>query len=155
MAQRPDIQYIQFYTDGSAARQLQPKAPRKKKRSSVKSAQRKPQVIYLDPLALGGILVSAVMLVLMVIGCVQLLDAQQEALVMENYVASLRIENAELTAAYESGYDLEEVEKTALALGMVPVEQVKTISIALEKPQSVEEPTYWQKVCVFFENLFA
>lgn len=155
MAQRSDIQYIRFYTDGSAARQLQPKAPRKRKKSPVKSAQSKPQVIYLDPLALSGILVSAVMLVLMVIGCVQLLDAQQQALAMENYVASLKIENAELTATYESGYDLEEVEKTALALGMVPVDQVEKITIQLEKPEPVKEPTYWDRACAFFENLFA
>ena len=48
---------------------------------------------------------------------------------MEQQVAELRAENAALQAEYESGYDLADVERTALALGMVPKEQVEHVTL--------------------------
>ncbi|MBO5954057.1 MAG: hypothetical protein J6Q53_08105 [Oscillospiraceae bacterium] len=160
MARKLDIQYIQYYTDGSAARQLEPKTPRKRKSAPPKvRRQKKQQVIYVDPLAMCGIVVSAVMLVLMIVGSVQLYTAQQQAVQMENYVYSLQEKNAVLTHTYETGYDLEQVKNSALALGMVPVEQVQTITIVVDQPEEEINQevhlSYWERTCAFLEGLFA
>ena len=66
MARRPDIQYVRYYTDGSAARQLEPKAPRKKQQLP-KVKQQPKQTLYIQPMAIAGVLLSAVMLVMMIV----------------------------------------------------------------------------------------
>ncbi len=155
MARKPDVQYIQYRTDGNAAHQLQllnhvtvkqmlPKAPRKKER-----------VIYVDPLAWGGILVSAVMLILMVVGMAELFTLKNQTQQMESYVSQLYSQNYHLNAEYEAGYDLEEIEKTAHVLGLVPVEE-KTVTVSMpEENLTVEQPTVWERMSAFFERLFA
>lgn len=158
MARQPEIQYIRPYTDGSTARQLELLPQRKAKTKLPKVRKVKPLVIQVDLLALCAIAVAAVMLVMLVSGCIRLGEAREETARMASYVSSLRNENAELKHQYQSGYDLETVEKTAQALGMVPVEDVTHITLTGEEPQ-VEihfyEPTFWEKVIVFFEGLFA
>lgn len=156
MARKSDIQYVQFYTDGSAARQIAPKPPRRKKpERQVRPQQQKKLVVRVDPVALAGIVVAAVMLVLMAVGIFRLQDAQEEAAAMERYVTSLQGEQDHLQYVYKNGYDLDEVEKMALALGMVPVDEVKRIPIVVTVPQAPPEPTIWESICVFFEELFA
>ena len=158
MARQPEIQYIRPYTDGSAARQLELLPQRKPRTKLPKVRKVKPLIIPVDLTALCGILVAAVMLVMLVSGCIQLQQARAETERMASYVSSLRNENAELKHEYQSGYDLETVEKTALALGMVPAEEVTRITIEGEEPQvEIEfyEPTFWEKVASFFDGLFA
>lgn len=155
MARKPDIQYIRFYTDGSAARQLEPKLPKKKKTSSPKARKQKVRVIHVDPLALGGIVVSAVMLVMMIVGSVQLYTVRQQEQRMRSHVSTLQEENMQLHATYETGYDIEAYEKAALAMGMVPMEDTTRIAISVSEPEPVAEPTLWEQIWVFFTGLFA
>jgi len=64
------------------------------------------------------------------------------------------IENAELMTAYQEGYDLEEVETMALALGMVPNTQVRTVR--MDVPGVAEETSGpWEQVWIFLTGLFA
>lgn len=155
MAQKLEVQYIQYYTGGSAAYQLDEAKPRRKKSILPKLPVLKPRVIHVDPLAVAGIVVSSVMLVLMAVGCAQLYEARQQVLQMEDYVLTLQEENAVLIETYETGYDLATVKESALALGMIPVQEANTVTISVEKPQ-VEQPlTGWQRVCAFLEGLFA
>ena len=49
----------------------------------------------------------------------------------------------------------EEIEKAALALGMIPQEQAQSITISVPMPEAVEEPSFWEKTAVFLEGLFA
>ena len=77
MARKEEIRYIQFYTDGSAAKKIAPRWPAATPKK--KPAQKKKQILYVDPLALGGVIVAAVMLVLMIIGVCKLNAVQQEA----------------------------------------------------------------------------
>ena len=155
MARKPEVQYIRYYTDGSAARQLEPKAPRKRKTALPKSQRQKRKVVYVDPVAIGGIAVSAVMLVMMAVGSVQMYNAHRQNVQMEAYVQSLSRENAVLQDTYEAGIDLEEIEQSALALGMIPEAQAQTFTVSVEMPQIVEEPTFWEKVGAFLTGLFA
>lgn len=133
MVRKPDIQYVRCYTDGSSARALQ-LFPAKTKTVLPRAKKKKVHVFNLDPLAYAGILVSAVMLVLMIVNCVQLANIQKQTDAMSGYVDVLKEENARLTHDYRSGYDLMDVKKKALAMGMVPVEEVRHISVAVEAP---------------------
>lgn len=153
MARKVDVEYIQFYTDGSAARKLEPKKPRPAQKPRV-SRQKRVRV-FVDPIAIAGVIVAVVMLILMVVGVNQLKAAQAEAAAMERYVAQLLEENETLREAYDSGYDLETIERLARALGMVPKEDVDLVQIRLPEEPEVIEPTFWERVCAFFTDLFA
>lgn len=156
MARKTEIQYIRYYTDGSAARQLEIRPPRKKRSSLPKVRKQKKRVIYVDPLAVGGIFVSAVMLVLMAVGSFQLYAVQQQASRMESYVAALTEQNQVLSDTYESGYDLETVEEVALALGMIPADQAQTITIRIPEPGAAEEElSAWENFWAFLAGIFA
>ena len=73
---------------------------------------------------------------------------------MDAYVQSLRQENEALQKEYDAGYDLENVKQTAQALGMVPMEQVKQVTIHVEAPQQVQ-PSRWEQIRLFLAGLFA
>lgn len=154
MAKKPDIQYVRFCTDGSAARKLAPVAPLKTiKLPKIKKSKR--TVLHIDPLAFAGILMATVMIVLMGVGICQLSTARQELQVMNDYVQTLTEENQQLQRTFEESYDLEELEKTALALGLVPKDQVKHITIEVPPMQAEEEPGTWDRICTFLTGLFA
>ncbi len=156
MARKPEIQYVRYYTDGSAARQLEPKrAPHRKKQAVHRPYKEKKKLVYIDPLAIGGILVSAVMLVLMMVGISQYLTLRQQTVQMQRYVSQLEQENAVLTDTYEAGIDLESIEKSALALGMIPQEQAQHIIISVSGNDPVAEPDFWEQVAAFFRGIFA
>ena len=155
MARKPDIQYVRYYTDGSAARQLEVYSPRKNKTAAPRPKKQKGYVIYVDPLAVGGILLAAVMLVMMLVSSIQLAVARQELSTAQAYVTTLTQSNEQLRRTYDEGYDLEEVEKSALALGMIPISQATTIYVDVEEEEIVEEPTFWERVSMKLAELFA
>ena len=155
MARKPDIQYVRYYTDGSAARQLEVYSPRKNKTAAPRPKKQKGYVIYVDPLAVGGILLAAVMLVMMLVSSIQLAVARQELSTAQAYVTTLTQSNEQLRRTYDEGYDLEEVEKSALALGMIPISQATTILVDVEEEEIVEEPTFWERVSMKLAELFA
>jgi len=156
MAQRVDVQYVNFYTHGSVARRVAPAIPfnvgvkpRPKKR--------KMQRIYVDPVAMLGIVVAVCMLVMMALGLSQLRAEQQKTADMVEYVEILRMENERLQIKYTAECNLEVVEKTALALGMIPQAEAEHISVQVELPQAQDsEPvSIWQRIGTFLTGLFA
>ena len=120
MARQPDIQYVRFYTAGSAARKLEPSVdPRKQvELPQPKARRQRCRMIRIDPIALCAVAVAAVMLIAMVVGLVELASVSIRADKMESYAVQLQGENAQLRTEYESGYDLEEVEQKLTALGL-------------------------------------
>ena len=122
MSQKPKIQYVgQFYIHGSEARQLELQEKKKQAKSKLPLERlRKIEVIYLDPVAIFGIVTALVMRTVMILGVLQIRDDWKEYRVMSNYVSRLHSENAELQADYRSQYDLEDIRIKAQALGMVP-----------------------------------
>jgi len=155
MAKRPDVEYIRFYTDGSAALKLESavqaevsaqRAPRKIKRKK----------IYVDPVAMLSILVALCMLVTVVTGFVRLKQANDQVAVMQAYVDHLEAENAVLTHRYQSGYDLDAVRRTALALDMIPAEEATHITIQIPpETEQITNPTLWEQLGTFLTGLFA
>ena len=154
MAQRTDIRYVQFYTDGSAARKVAPVAPLKTiKLPKIKKQKR--ITLCIDPVAVASIGMALVMAVLIVVGMVQLNAARQDMQTMSAYVQTLQEENTQLQQTFTEGYDIEQVERTALALGLVPVEQVRHVSVTLPEIQEPVEPTAWEQFTTFLSGLFA
>ena len=156
MAYKPEIQYIQFYVDGSAAKQLDSLAsvendpkPAKKKRIHLKR-------IYIDPVAIIGIVVSVMLLITMSVGVFQLKQANEQAKAMQICVAQLRLDNRQLQEDYEETINLDKVHQQAMALGMIPASQAKVSAIVLPAMEAVEPPvTLWQQVTTFLASLFA
>lgn len=158
MALQPDIQYVRFYTAGSAARKLELQ-PQKNKAKVVapqrpQTSRQKKAVVYVDPVSVFAVVVAAVMLIAMAVGMLQLGSVNAETAKMESYVAQLRTENVQLRQDYENSYDLKDVEQKALEMGLVPIDQVETVII--DAPEIVEEPqsTFWENVGAFFSELF-
>lgn len=156
MAQRVDVQYIRYYTQGSAARRVLP-AVKQQTGTIPQMKKKKIQRIYIDPIATLGTLVAVCMLIAMVVGISQLRAEQQRTAEMTAYVEQLQEKNTALQTQYEEACDMEAVEKTALALGMIPSEQASRISIDVELP-AVEDHmpmSIWQRIGTFLTGLFA
>ena len=89
MARKPDIQYVRYYTDGSAARQLEILSPQKTKTTYPRTRRKKGYVIYVDPLAICSIVLAMVLLVCMVMGTLQIQSAWKDLETANRYVYNL------------------------------------------------------------------
>ena len=160
MARKADIQYIQhFYTDGTAARKIAfhnapKKAPLPLFEPEMMESDEKIRV-PVDPLAVVAIVAAAVLLVVMVANLLHFGALHRDQVALQEYVYMLSNENAQLQQTYQAGYDLAEIEAQALALGMVPAEQLQTVTINGRIPAQAAEPTFWEGVQQFFGELFA
>lgn len=156
MAPKHDILYVNFYTDGSAAKKIAPAFPASQPRKKPVAQRRKKTVVYLDPVAVCSLIVAGVLLIMMAVGLTQLQAAQADAASMESYLDELNTEKTRLQAEFDSQVDLESVEKTALAMGMVPKDQVTTVQIRVdEAPEETPAITIWDRMTAILTNLFA
>ena len=157
MSQKPKIQYVgQFYIHGSEARQLELQEKKKQAKSKLPLERlRKVEVVYLDPVAIFGIVTALVMLAVMILGVLQIRDDWQDYRIMSNYVSRLNSENAELQADYRSKYDLEDIRVKAQALGMVPRSELETQTVYVTVPQPEPEMTWLEELQWFLTGLFA
>ena len=154
---KPDIEYIQkYYSYGTEAKVIEYKPvqkPAKPKLPKQKKDQKRK--IYIDPVAFCGLVVAVVMLVVMALGVTQFMAVCDQHSQMQEYLTELKDENVRLNHEYHTGYDLEQVKTTALALGMIPVEEAETISIHVSVPQQAAEMTVWDEFVWFLSGLFA
>ena len=157
MANKYGIQYVNFYTDGSCAKKITQvrQAPRV---TLPKPKKHKRRVIYVDPVATLGIAVAVCMMIMMFVGLSQLQTERKQAQTMAQYVEYLDDRNAQLTEQFDSGYDLQEVERTALALGMQPQSQVPQTVVhvpADEVPVLPQKTTLLTRISAIINGLFA
>ena len=157
MSQKPKIQYVgQFYIHGSEARQLELQEKKKQAKSKLPLERlRKIEVVYLDPVAIFGIVTALVMLTVMILGVLQIRDDWKEYRIMSNYVSRLNSESAELQADYRSQYDLEDIRIKAQALGMVPKSDLEVRTVYVTIPQPEPEMTWLEELQWFLSGLFA
>lgn len=157
MAYKPEIQYIgQFYIHGSEARKLAEKKEQKQAKTTLPSQDfLRERKVHVDVLAIASLVMAAVLLVTMVVGAMGLQQAWQDMELAEKYVTLLQKEHRTLVRNYRSGYDLNQVRSAALALGMVPVEEVETRKIHVTVPQIQPEMTAWEEMVWFAQGLFA
>ena len=156
MSQKPKIQYVgQFYIHGSEARQLELQEKKKAKSKLPLERLRKMEVIYLDPVAIFGIVTALVMLTVMILGVLQIRDDWQEYRAMSNYGSRLNSENAEMWADYRSQYDLEDIRAKAQAMGMVPKSELEVRTVYVTIPQPEPEMTWLEEIQWFLSGLLA
>ena len=152
MTQKPEIQYVgQFYVYGSEAA-----VPKKKEEKQLIPKEHKEKLhrIYIDPLALAGIAAAIGLLAALVMGGIRLSRMWEARNYMDSYVSYLSLNNSTLKHNYRISYNLEEVEKMALDIGMVPESQVETRYVRVTVPEHKKAPTTWENIKWFFEGLF-
>lgn len=156
MALQPDIQYVQFYMDGSAARKIEPKRETGKTVRPMPRRKVRRRVVAVDPVALVGTVAAVIMLVAMAFGVAEYHETLLRAEQMSSYVEQLQNENAALNQVYRDSYDLEEVYEVATAIGMVPIENLEDIPISVELPRKTETSrNVWESITTFLAGLFA
>ena len=109
----------------------------------------------MDPLAICSIALAIVMLVCMVSATLQLQSAWQDLDTANQYVYELEKVNRQRMQQYRSGYSLDEIRAAAATLGLIPVEEAKTLTITVSVPEPEQEPTVWDDIVWFMEGLFA
>ena len=157
MNQKPKIQYVgQFYVHGSEARQLQLQEQKRQAKTKLPLARiQKIEKIYVDPVALAGIVVAVVMLVTMVLGAIQIKRDWEQYEQVSAYVSELKKENARKNHAYRLSYDLKDIESKALAMGLVPKSELQTATVVVTVPEPEPEMTRLDEIRFFLEGLFA
>lgn len=155
MTQRRPIEYVQFYTVGTAAKKVEVAKPKLAEPVFLPPIVHKRKKVYVDPVPVLGMLVAICMLFTMLIGVNHLRQVRQDTEAMEQYVLHLQQVNDEKQELYHNSYSLEEIEKTAIALGMVPADQVLHQIIDVSEPPAQEEPSLFDSVGTFLSGLFA
>lgn len=156
MARKTVVQYVSFYTAGSAAYKIEPVAVPKKKASLPKQRRAKKIRIFVDPVAVAGVCMAVVMLVMMLVGLGQWQTARRQEAQLAAYVAALEEQNADLQAQFEAGYDPQEIYDVATQMGMIPADQAQRVQVTVSAPAEVEEePSAWENFCTFLTGLFA
>lgn len=155
MVNRVDIQYVDFSIDGNAAKKIYA-APQKKVRLP-KEKKKSRYVLYLDPLSFCGIVLAVVMLVLMGAGVARLQEVNDQNRQMSAYVDTLSEKNVALREEFTQVCDLEEVERLALALGMIPKEDAPQTEISMYVPpeEAPKQMSLWEQIGLFLASLFA
>lgn len=154
MIQKPEIQYVgQFYVPGSEAPELAGK--NKPKAKLPKPRREKVRKICVDPIALAGMAVAAVMLVLLVVGAFRLESSWESYNKMSATLSELRRENAQVTHEYRTSLDLEHVRVSAEGMGMIPAGEAETAKVYVSLPKEEPEPTAWDDFIWFLKGLFA
>lgn len=152
---KSEMRYIQYYTAGSAARQLAPLRTEEAK-PAPRPRRRKRPVLYIDPVAIMGMVTAIILVVCMAIGFGACQQARQERMQMENYANSLEAENAQLAKTYAEGYDLDQIRLDAVLMGYVPESQVPHITIDSPAPvQQEEQPGFMESIWIYLTELFA
>ena len=154
MAQQLNVQYVNYYCAGSSALKVDT-AVELKTLAFPRRRKIKKLVLHIDPVAFAGILIATVMTILLAVGFVQLNEARAEEIAMAAYVASLEESNEALKDTFESGYNLAQVEEVALALGMVPAEQLQTVTVRATEPVQEERAGGWNVFWAAVVELFA
>lgn len=157
MARSNEVQYIRYYSTGSAAEKVElPRIPKKQPKPKAAPVQKKTApVIRVDGLAAVGIVVAAVMLLCMLMGCVQVYNLNRQIQDLEVYVSQLELRQESLEADYAHGYDLEEIRQAAESMGLVPKDQVQHVTIHIPETETVVEISWWDTVLNAIREFFA
>ena len=152
---RADGRYIQFYTAGSAAEDLASALRVEETPKSRPRRSRKP-VLYIDPVAIFGMVTAVVLTLCVLIAFGQLNAAKAEYDYVHEYNCQLKQEHKDLETLYAASYDKEEVRLEAVLMGYVPSSQLKHVTIKAAEPAPVQEqPTALQQAWIYLTELFA
>ncbi len=156
MAQKTEIQYVsRFYVFGSeapsAALKEPPKGTPKKKRRLMEGFQK----IYVDPVALCGVVAAVVMLCLLIVGALDLRTTRAEYDRVKEQLTELKRENAQLAHTYHTSYDAGQIRTEADKMGMVDSDQVDGFTVFFSVPKRPKQRTAWDDFKWFLSWLFS
>lgn len=155
MAQKTEIQYVgQFYVYGSEAPKQEPK-PKKPRVKLPELHLERLKKVYIDPIALGGVVVALVMLCLLITGAFHLRDTRMAYDSMKAKLVELKRENAQLSHTYHTSYNLEDIRNKAERIGMVEAENAECFTVFFSLPKEEEEPTAWDDFLWLLSGLFS
>ena len=155
MAQKAEIQYVgQFYVFGSEAPQPKPQVKKPRVKLPELHLERL-QKVYIDPVALGGVVIALVMLVLLIAVAYQLRDTRAAYDEMKAQLSSLKRENASLSHAYHTSYDLEDIRQKAEKMGMVDGENADRFTVFFDTPKEEKKASAWDDFVWFLSGLFS
>ena len=155
MAQKAEIQYVgQFYVFGSEAPQPKPQ-PKKPRPKLPKLRLERVQKVYIDPMAVCGVLMAVVMLMLLIVGAYQLRDTRAAYDQVKDHLVVLKRENAKLSHGYHTSYDLEEIRQQAEKLGMVDAEKAECFTVFFTLPKEEKENSTWDDFVWLLSGLFS
>ena len=145
MAQKPKIEYVgRSYLFGTEAPKLD--EHRKTLKSLLPAIKlERFRNIYIDPVGFLGLTVAVVLLVMLVAGALQMKQTRAEYDAMQTYLSGLKRENAQLSHAYHTRYDLEEIREQADKIGMVDAEDTERFTVIFSVPEHEEEPSAWDE----------
>lgn len=162
MRYKGKVQYVRYYTAGSAAQKVTGNVPNPARAAGQPIRpqpveQKKPKVSahVVHPFALIGTAVAVILALCVMAGAFRFYQSGQREAAMAEYITTLKEENAALEAQYSSGYDLEEIRRTAEAMGLVPKDQVEHIRMQVKVPVPEPEPTFWETFWAELQELFA
>lgn len=156
MARRPDVQYIQMYNYGSTARKLDLRTYPQKQKYQLPEQVRKPQQVQkpmFDVLSLCAIAVAVVMLLAMAVGMLRVGELSRRRRELEDHIALLQEQQADLKKTYEATWDLPQTEERARQMGMIKAQEATRVSMGkLELPANTEPSFGFRE---FWAELFA
>lgn len=157
MAQKTEIQYVnRFYVFGSEAPQPEPEKTQKQKKAKLPQLHlEKIHKVYVDPIALCGVVASVVMLCLLIVGAIDLRNTRDAYDQMKEQLTQLKLENAQLSHSYHTGYDIEEIQSDAESMGMIAAEEADGFTVFFSVPEETGEKTLWDNITWFFSWLFS
>lgn len=157
MTRQPDIQYVQFCIDGTAARKLESNRAEARQPQPVyrRTRRNRRKIIHIDPLALCAMVTAGVMLVVMAVGMLRLGSINADAAKMEAYVMRLQDENTQLKTEYNESFDKEDIRQKALAMGLEPKQEGNEITLSVHVPPVEQEQSVWDQIGTFLAGLFA
>lgn len=152
---KTESRYIQFYTAGSAARDIAPALRTETTPANRPRRSRKP-VLYIDPVAILGMVTAVVLTVCMLIAFNQLKQTKAEYESVYNYNCTLKQQHKDLQKEYAMSYNKEEVRMEAVLMGYVPSSQVQHVTIQAQKPATEpEQPGVIEQAWMYLTELFA
>ena len=92
MAQRDKIEYVRYYTSGTAARKLEPEQPRRARRPAPVPKEKRIPIAF-DPVAVFGILLALVMVLCVTVGFTQHNQMNEDIARMVQQISSLKSHN--------------------------------------------------------------
>ena len=152
---RPDIQYIQFYTAGSAAREIvQPL--RKESTPGSRPKKAKARILYIDPVAIFGMVTALVLMVCLAVAVSNYNTAREDYAAAQEYNVAMQQKNADLQQRYTKSFDREQMRMEAVLRGYVPSSQVEHRTVNAVQPVSEPaQPSAWESFWDGFAELFA
>lgn len=156
MIDKPKIQYVrEFYNYGTEAKKLDFRSLRLPKSGLPLERLSTAETITLDPVAMVAIVAAIVLLIVIAAGITQIQDDWTEYDATAAYLSHLRAENAELALAYQESFELEEIANKAQGLGLVSLEEVKTMTVLVTVAEPEPEPSWFDNVKTFWQGLWA